>query len=259
MSRCIFWNNVKNNMIRLPVFYYHHVSNSVQKNYSPKFCISPDFFEKQMFLLYKKGFQCLSLSEVVSSLVLNRAIPTHSFALTFDDGYDDTFEFVFLVLKKYGFFATIFVIAKSVNDNNRCYLSWKELSELVYHGFSIGSHTSNHSKLTSLNNRTIKFELQESKKIIEDRLDLPVTLFAYPFGDFNERVKRIVRESGYLGACGIGRGQWSLYNLWRIPVYENDSKLTFYFKVYGVYNFKTWLREETILGKIIRKLKGKSG
>ena len=89
-------------MIGLPIFMYHHVSESV--NLSLKSMqISPDKFECQMRFLYQKGFRCLSLSEVTTNWEQGRPQPNHSFVLTFDDAYIDFYENAAPILKNFGF------------------------------------------------------------------------------------------------------------------------------------------------------------
>jgi hypothetical protein len=46
-------------------------------------------------------------------------------------------------------------------------------------------------------------EIETSKNTIEDNLEMPVTLFAYPNGkksDFNVTIKNALRDHGFVGA-----------------------------------------------------------
>ena len=242
-------------MINLPIFYYHHISNSSQVNSLPNMYVSPDQFDQQMFFFKKMGFHCLSLSEVITNHLLNKLQPENSFVLTFDDGNEDIYEYAIPILKKYGFVATIFVVAQFVKGNYKNYLSWQKLRELAQNNFTIGSHTFTHSRLSSLDSSVVKYELNESKKVIEDQLGLSVDLLAYPYGYSNEIVRRIARESGYRAALGTSLGKWSLYNLWRIPVKERENKLIHYLKARGIYYLFISFREQTILGRLTRKWK----
>jgi peptidoglycan/xylan/chitin deacetylase (PgdA/CDA1 family) len=228
-------------MIIPPIFMYHHVSES--SHHSSKILqVSIRKFEKQMHFLFQKGFHCLSLSEVISNWQQRKHQPERSFVLTFDDGYIDNHMNASPILKKYGFSATIFVVVKPVEDGNKSYLSWQEMRELAQNNFTFGSHTMTHPRLPDLDDKTIKRELDESKNIIEDRLGLPVNLLAYPYGESNERIQDMACEAGYHAAFGVTNGYLRLFNLWRVPVKEHESKLTFYLKAYGMYSVRTWLK-----------------
>jgi hypothetical protein len=45
------------------------------------------------------------------------------------------------------------------------------------------------------------------------------------------------------------------FNLWRAPIYEHESQLTFYLKASGIYYRYTWLREHPYIGRKIRAFK----
>ncbi len=76
-------------------------------------------------------------------------------------------------------------------------LGWKEIREMKEGGISFGSHTKTHRNLCLLRDDEILAELKDSKKAIEDALDMEISEFAYPFGIFDERVKRLVRQAGF--------------------------------------------------------------
>jgi peptidoglycan/xylan/chitin deacetylase (PgdA/CDA1 family) len=208
-----------------------------------------------MSFLKKMGFNCLSLNEVITNHLLNKPQPEKSFVLTFDDGYVDIYEHALPILEKYGFVATIFVIAEFVKENGKNYLSWQKLRELAKNGFTVGSHALTHLSLSKLDSTAITHELQESKKLIEDQLGQTADLLAYPYGHSNDSIRRIARECGYRAAFGTSLGKYSLFNLWRISVKENENKIFFYLKMRGLYNLFLWIREQTLFGKLTRKWK----
>jgi hypothetical protein len=76
--------------------------------------------------------------------------------------------------------------------------------------------------------------------VIEDRLGAPARLFCYPRGDFNEAVKGIVREEGYLGACttlpGSNEAGADVFALRRTYVSRQDTPREFAKKLAGAYD-----------------------
>jgi peptidoglycan/xylan/chitin deacetylase (PgdA/CDA1 family) len=68
-------------------------------------------------------------------------------------------------------------------------------------GHEIGSHTLTHPRLTRLTLRDAKEEITASKKRLEDLLGRPIAHFCYPYGDWNEPVRDLVVEAGYLTGC----------------------------------------------------------
>ena len=88
-------------MISLPIFMYHHISESLGLSVK-NMDVSPDEFEQQMRFLFQKGFRCLSLSEVINNWQQGKPQPERSFVLTFNDGYIDFYENASPILKKLG-------------------------------------------------------------------------------------------------------------------------------------------------------------
>ena len=79
-------------------------------------------------------------------------------------------------------------------------LSWNEIRQMSKEGISFGAHTVTHPVLGGLQVSQLEDEILGSKKTIENRLQIPVRHFAYPFGkpaDFGRDAKRIVQAAGF--------------------------------------------------------------
>ncbi|WP_025209708.1 polysaccharide deacetylase family protein [Hippea sp. KM1] len=130
--------------------------------------IDPDTFEKNLITLKENGFKPIRLSEIYSYIENNKPLPNKTVHITFDDGYADNYIYAYPILKKHGFFATIFIIANKVSDGIKratyeelagmniankakeliersTYVSWSELVLMLDSGvFEVGSHSLNH-------------------------------------------------------------------------------------------------------------------
>lgn len=76
-----------------------------------------------------------------------------------------------------------------------------ELRGLRSAGHEIGSHTLTHPLLPQLSDAALKYELVESRRLIEGWLKEPITGFCYPNGDHDERVVVATARAGYTHAC----------------------------------------------------------
>jgi peptidoglycan/xylan/chitin deacetylase (PgdA/CDA1 family) len=82
-------------------------------------------------------------------------------------------------------------------------LDWDQIAVMSNAGITFGAHTVTHPILTRVTPGEAVTEIADSRRAIESRLGRPVRLFAYPNGgrgDFDEAVKRAVRDAGF--ACG---------------------------------------------------------
>jgi peptidoglycan/xylan/chitin deacetylase (PgdA/CDA1 family) len=88
-------------------------------------------------------------------------------------------------------------------------LEWVQVREMAQDGWEVGSHTVNHSILTKLQPSRVVAELESSKTVIENMLQRPVDLFAFPNGkesDFNPEVNAAIKNAGYRAAVTTVRG-----------------------------------------------------
>jgi len=82
-------------------------------------------------------------------------------------------------------------------------LTWEQIREMHSAGIEFGSHTVSHPILSRIPRDELVKELRESRRELCDRLGTPISLFAYPNGhasDYNNEVKAVIRDSGYLCA-----------------------------------------------------------
>jgi len=107
--------------------------------------------------------------------------------------------------------------------------SWNEIREMSKNNITFGGHTMTHPILSKISLEQAKYEIQESKKIIESKINKPVNTFAYPNGqpdDFNPEIKQIVKNAGYKLACSTIFGKNDLradpYELKRIYTSGNN-------------------------------------
>ena len=75
-------------------------------------------------------------------------------------------------------------------------LSLDEMKD-VYKGFKIAGHTMTHPHPTQIPADRLKTELVDCKAFIKDFFGQEECGFAYPFGDYNEEVKKAVRDAGF--------------------------------------------------------------
>ena len=73
-------------------------------------------------------------------------------------------------------------------------------------GCRIGSHAHRHRILTRLGDEDLAWNLGESRRLLEDLVQVPVRDLAYPNGDHDERVLRSAACAGYERAYTVAPG-----------------------------------------------------
>ena len=220
-----------------PIFMYHSVSRLASD--PNMICTSPERFEKQMLFLKQRGFQGVSVSELMRKAMAGRA--RKLVGLTFDDAYKDFLTTAMPTLERLDFRATVFVVAGLVeNDWEHAHpprpsldlLGFEELSAVREHGIEIGSHSMTHPKLPEVEPERLEREVNDSRRVLSEALDEAIEGFCYPYGSVDLAALQSVRRAGYAYACAWNRPvEGGVYDLPRIPVSNRDSSLRFATKI----------------------------
>jgi len=98
---------------RLLVLMYHRVlpaSHADRAIEQPGMYVSPETLDMHLTLL-KRRFEIVHLDDWLRAAAAAKALPPQSCAVTFDDGWQDNFEFAFPVLQRHSCPATIFLVS----------------------------------------------------------------------------------------------------------------------------------------------------
>jgi Polysaccharide deacetylase len=179
---------------------------------------SVDLF-RQYCQFFADHFNVVSLPEVVTKLEERRPLD-RELAITFDDGYRDSFDYAAPVLKAMGLPATFFVVTQFIGTEfvacwdrdqrvRHPWMTWNEVRSLQAEGFDVGAHTRTHPRMASVSTPEARAEILGSRLELEQQLGGPVTLFAHPYGrdtEITEGHRAIIRAAGFRCCCSCSGG-----------------------------------------------------
>ncbi len=194
---------------------YHGVKDEVDSGLRPT--TVADFRRQMRFL--SQAYTPISLPQLVQHLQDAAPFPPRAVAVTLDDGYRDNYENAYPLLQEYRIPATIFLATRFLGTGEippwekgrytgpkPLMLSWPQVRRMSAGGISFGAHTLTHPFLTRIPRRQAQAEIHQSKDVIEQQIGKPVTLLAYPSGDFNADIAEMVQGTGYAAAVSIVPG-----------------------------------------------------
>lgn len=236
---------------RLRVLFYHRVNPYPMEALGPvsrEITVRPEDFAWQMDYLAGNGFRVVNLAEF-QALRNQKRQQQNCVLITFDDGYEDNLLFVAPILKQHGFPALVFVVTDFIGKESADvlpyaderpygrFLSESQIRNLITAGIDIGSHTLSHPLLTSTDSETLQQEIATSRARLAELFGSPVSSFAYPGGDFDDRVQESVARAGYTAAfttlTGSVRAGEAPTAIHRTEVSASDSRLVFRMKLGG--------------------------
>ena len=183
------------------VLLYHHVA----ENTPPSTSVTPATFAAHLAHLADLGYRVLPLQDIVSSLENRTPLPPRAVAITFDDAYDSVYREAAPRLEEKGFPYTVFVSTDYVDQGSRPYLTWDELRALESRGASMANHSRDHSHYVfrppdeseSAWRRRIGEDIRAAQARLEDELERPLRMLAYPYGEFTPALEDLARELGF--------------------------------------------------------------
>jgi peptidoglycan/xylan/chitin deacetylase (PgdA/CDA1 family) len=200
---------------RIQILMYHQVGIfPAMDSHRATYC---DYhrFRTQMRYLKLAGYTVLTMTEVLQCLKGSKPIPPRAVALTFDDAYENFYEYAFPVLQMHGFPATVYAIASMLGKpaswlsadghSTPPLMDGARLRELEAAGIEIGSHAFTHIRLAGQSPEIALEEATRSKAVLEDVLGTRVDHFCYPYGSHNKQTVEAVAAAGYLTATTCER------------------------------------------------------
>ena len=130
--------------VDVPILVYHHVRPGSMST----LFVSPEEFDKQLEYLQYYGFHTISFIDLADYFEKGKPLPQRPFIISFDDGWENQFEYAFPILQKYHDTATFYVVTNYLNHGN--FMTTEQLKTMVAAGMAIGCHSRSHPYLTSV-------------------------------------------------------------------------------------------------------------
>lgn len=158
-------------------------------------------FAEHLDVIAASGRKSVTISTLAAAIHDQCGLAARSLAVSFDDGYDDTFEAV-EALRNRGLRSTVYVTAGDVGRVDRLSPSQvRALAEMP--DVELGAHGLTHRRLDELDDRQLSYELEGSKRWLEELSSQRIGSFAYPHGSYDRRVRAAVMGAGYRSAAAV--------------------------------------------------------
>ena len=151
------------------IYMFHNISDD-KDDYS----ISEEHFTKMLEYLVEN-------KKIVDSETLMKEKDSNNVVITFDDAYDSVYQIAYPLLKKYNVPYYIFICNEYLHQDK--YLSEAHIEEMLKDSKCIlGSHNYFHQLSRFMDQETFKQNIASSKEELENRFNVDVDDFAFPYG-----------------------------------------------------------------------------
>ncbi len=138
------------------------------------------------------GYKVVKLSTLVK-MIKNKKPLDKIVVFTIDDSYKSFYENGLPLFKKYGYPFTLFVYAKATTQHWGDFMSWSQVKECAKFG-ELGVHSWAHPHLAMLSNKAIIEDTKKAIKAFRKYMGYVPDMYAYPYGEYDERVKKIINR-----------------------------------------------------------------
>jgi peptidoglycan/xylan/chitin deacetylase (PgdA/CDA1 family) len=211
----------------LPIVMYHHVGPLPPNPdiFRKDLTVPAEVFDQTLDRLADQGVQTVTMADLFEHFKGGPELPKRSAILTFDDGYDDAYEYALHSLLKRGMVGTFFICTDFVDQPG--YLTWDQIHEMADAGMEIAAHGTNHADFAQVSPAELRHQLVEPKAILEEQLGHKIPYLAYPSGKYNVAVIAASKAAGYEAAVTVIHGTHhtpsQAFELRRVRAHGADS------------------------------------
>jgi peptidoglycan/xylan/chitin deacetylase (PgdA/CDA1 family) len=209
----------------VPILLYHRFGPVVVDSMT----VTTPVFESHLKYLRENGYTVIPLSQLVNYyLGHGQPPPPKSVVLTADDGHKSVYKDMFPMIKKYHIPVTLFIYPSAISNASYA-MTWDQLREMKTSGLiDVESHTYWHPNFKKDRRRlspfayrkSVDMQLKKSKEKLEKELGTRVDMLAWPFGIYDEDLKKEALADGYIAAFTmVRRHSESSDNIMTLPRY----------------------------------------
>ena len=218
ISKISLANNVKNSAV---VFMYHKFGVSKY----PSTNITIEQFNKHLEEFSKTKYNILPLDYIIDTIINDGNLPQNTIGITIDDADRSFLTTGWPKFKEKNIPVTLFVTTSTISDQNKNYLNWDEIRQLKKEGVDIGSHAHTHDHMADLTTTKLKEEIENSNKIFLREIGEIPSLFAYPYGEANQELIKLLEEYKFKVAFGQHSGVINeTSNLYFLPRFSLNER-----------------------------------
>jgi len=178
---------------------YHRFNESKY----PSTNIQLDVFKNQLEIIENENMQFIHPNDFGKKI--NQDKQERKVLLTIDDGLLSFYQNAWPILRDKKIPFILFVNTREVGAFN--YMTWDQILELHKNeNVEIGNHSHSHEYLVEEKKEVIKNDILKSINIFENKLGKNSDFFSYPFGEYSNEFKKIIKDLGFKYAFGQHSG-----------------------------------------------------
>ena len=204
------------------VLMYHRF----EENKYPSTNIKIADFIKHIDLIIKNDFNFIDANNFENNLIKNKN--KKKILLTIDDAFKSFYDQAWPILKNKKIPFLLFVNTREIGSSG--YMTWDQIKEISKEKFvHIGNHSYSHEYLVDKTDEEIINDIDRAIKDFKKNLKYNSPFFSYPFGEYSNSFKNIIKNFGFKYAfgqhSGVADATKDFYELPRFSINEKYGEI----------------------------------
>ncbi len=189
--------------VSAPILLYHRLGSVIADSMTVR------TFASDLAYLKAQGYSVIPLRNLTDFIAGKaHSLPERSVVITADDGHKSIYTEMYPLLKRDHIPVTLFIYPSAISNASYA-MTWQQLREMQDSGLvDIQSHSYWHPNFKKEKKRLsadayqslVQIQLYKSKQVLQQRLDKPVDMLAWPYGIFDENLMENAKKQGYSAA-----------------------------------------------------------
>ncbi len=202
----------------VPIIMYHQITKKTSRK--GKYTVMYDEFKNDMLYLKENGYTTINMTDLISYVNGDKELPEKPIIITFDDGFESVYEYVYPLLKELDMCAVASVVGEYTTfftenpDHNvtYSYMDWAEIKELANgnvieiqnHSYDLHKNDSTRKGIckkkdedVATYNTEVGADILKMQNLIKEKTGYTPNTLTFPFGAYKDETISLAKELGF--------------------------------------------------------------
>lgn len=183
------------------IFLYHRFGDDRY----PSTNTSVQELRKHFEYFKNNDYKVVSIEKIIKRIHNKKPLPDNWIALTIDDAYKSFYDNGLPLFREYNYPFSIYTQVAGRENKQSSVMHWEQLKEITQYG-SVELHSYSHDHLTHMSKEEIYNDTKKALQIFTRHMGYTPSIFAYPFGEYDEKVKHTISLFNFKGILNQNNG-----------------------------------------------------
>jgi len=174
------------------LFVYHRFGDAKHASTN----VSLEVLKEQFDYFKNNNYEVVSLNTLNKALKNKKHIPDNWVVFCIDDSYKSFYQNGLALFKEYNYPFTLFVYIEATDKGYGDFMTWEQIKDTQNYG-EIGLHSYAHKHMVSLSPKEIRIDTDKALNSFTQHLGYKPKYYAYPYGEFDEALKKELTPYGF--------------------------------------------------------------